>query len=202
MVESVSNALGLSSYSNDAIKEDDLKGVDRENLEWCRSVTAEYEALDAGALANLDQLMRAAPLIFGQLERDAKEERQRRHPSALGVVVDDAIVYIENIARRLRQHREAHSDKPKATIVLEASGELRRALLFATLIILLAVLPIFFMYGLSGSFFRPLAFSYALAVGTSLAVAVIVTPALGLTLLGSAPLQRGEPADPRLSCRG
>jgi multidrug efflux pump subunit AcrB len=113
---------------------------------------------------------------------------------ALGVVVDDAIVYIENIARRLRQHREAHSDKPKATIVLEASGELRRALLFATLIILLAVLPIFFMYGLSGSFFRPLAFSYALAVGTSLAVAVIVTPALGLTLLGSAPLQRGEPA--------
>jgi Cu/Ag efflux pump CusA len=80
------------------------------------------------------------------------------------------------------------------TVVLEASREMHRGTLFATLIILLAVLPIFFMYGLSGSFFRPLGSAYALAVFASLAVALLVIPALGLTLLGSAPLQRGEPA--------
>ncbi len=111
---------------------------------------------------------------------------------ALGVVVDDAIIDVENIARRLRQHRQAGSDKSAASIVLEASAETRSAMLVATLIILLAVLPIFFMQGLSGSFFQSLAFSYALAVLTSLAVALIVTPALSLTLLANAPLQRGE----------
>jgi hypothetical protein len=76
-IESVSSALGLSPYSHDAIKEDDLNGVvDHENLEWCRSVMAEYEALDAAALLNLDQLKKDAPLTFGQLERDAEEYPQ------------------------------------------------------------------------------------------------------------------------------
>ncbi|MGH8580960.1 MAG: efflux RND transporter permease subunit [Gammaproteobacteria bacterium] len=112
---------------------------------------------------------------------------------ALGVVVDDAIIVVENIARRLRQHRQAGSDKSAASIVLEASGEMHSAILFATLIILLAVLPILFMEGLSGLFFQPLAFSYALAVLTSLAVALMVTPVLSLTLLANAPLEeRGE----------
>jgi hypothetical protein len=53
-----------------------LTVVDHENLEWCRSVMAEYEALDAAALPNLDQLKKDAPLTFGQLERDAEEYPQ------------------------------------------------------------------------------------------------------------------------------
>ncbi len=76
IAKSVSNALGLGAYSNEAIKEDDLNGVDHENLEWCRSVMAEYEALNAPALTDLDQLKKDAPLTFGQLESDAEEELQ------------------------------------------------------------------------------------------------------------------------------
>jgi CzcA family heavy metal efflux pump len=107
---------------------------------------------------------------------------------AVCVVVDDAIIDIENIRRRLRQPPEEGSGKSTATIVLEASLEMRRSMVYATLIILLALLPVFFMKGLSGTFFQPLAFSYALAVLGSMLVAVTVTPALGLILLSRAPV--------------
>ena len=111
---------------------------------------------------------------------------------ALGAVVDDAVISVENIVRRLRQHRQEGSDKSTATIVFDASIEMRSPILFATLIILLTVLPMFFMDGLSGAFFQPLALSYVLAVLASLAVALIVTPALCLTLLANAPPGRRE----------
>lgn len=111
---------------------------------------------------------------------------------ALGAVVDDAVISVENIVRRLRQHRQEGSDKPAATIVFEASVEMRSPILFATLIILLTVLPMFFMEGLSGAFFQPLVLSYVLAVLTSLVVALIVTPGLCLTFLANAPLGRRE----------
>jgi len=115
---------------------------------------------------------------------------------ALGVVIDDAVVDVEHIVQRLRQHRQDGSDKPTATIILEASAEMRSTLLFATLIIALAVLPVFFMDGESGALFQPLAVSYALAVLASMLVALTVTPALSLILLSNmsgmstAPLQR------------
>jgi CzcA family heavy metal efflux pump len=109
---------------------------------------------------------------------------------ALGAVIDDAIVDVENITRRLRQHRKEGSDKSTLAVILEASLEMRGALAYATLIKLLAVLPVFFMPGLSGAFFQPLALSYVLALLTSLAVALIVTPALSLMLLSKAPLER------------
>lgn len=73
IAESVSNALGVGAYSDEAIKEDELNGVDQEKVEWCHSVMAEYEALDAAALTDLNQLRKDAPLIFGQLESDADE---------------------------------------------------------------------------------------------------------------------------------
>ena len=111
---------------------------------------------------------------------------------ALGVVVDDAIIDVENIARRLRQHRREGSDGSPASIILEASLEMRSPIVFATLILLLAVLPVFFMQDLSAAFFQPLAVSYVLAVLTSLAVALIVTPALSMLLLSNAPLDRRE----------
>jgi Cu/Ag efflux pump CusA len=111
---------------------------------------------------------------------------------ALGAVIDDAIVDVENIVRRLRQARQAGSDTSTTAIILEASLEMRGAIVFATLIILLAVLPVFFMQGLSGAFFQPLAISYALALLASMAVALIVTPAMSLLLLANAPLERRE----------
>jgi CzcA family heavy metal efflux pump len=108
---------------------------------------------------------------------------------AVGVVVDDAIIDIENIVRRLRQHRQERSSASIARIILEGSLEVRSAIIYATLIDVMALLPVFFMEGLSGAFFRPLAISYGLAVIASLVVALTVTPAMGYLLLRNAPLK-------------
>ena len=112
---------------------------------------------------------------------------------ALGSIVDDAIIDVENIVRRLRQHRRQGSTKSTASIVLEASLEIRRAIVYATLIIVLAVMPVFFMGGLSGAFFEPLALSYSLSLLASMVVALTVTPALCLMLLDEAAIERGSP---------
>jgi CzcA family heavy metal efflux pump len=114
---------------------------------------------------------------------------------SVGVVVDDAIIDVENIVRRLRQHRLATSDRSLAAtsrIVLSSSLEVRSAIVYATLIDVVAVTPVFFMEGLTGAFFRPLALSYALAVLASMVVALTVTPALSLLLLHRAPLERRQ----------
>ena len=102
---------------------------------------------------------------------------------ALGAVVDDAIVDIENIIRRLRMARETGSTQSTASIILEGSLEVRGAVVYASLIEALALLPIFFLDGLTGAFFRPLAMAYALAVIVSMSIALVVTPALSLILL-------------------
>ena len=106
---------------------------------------------------------------------------------AVGVVVDDAIIDVENVVRRLRVNRRAGIEIPVWRVILDASIEVRSAIIYATLIDVVALVPIFLMKGLSGSFFQPLAVSYALAVLASLAVALTVTPALALVLLGDAP---------------
>jgi CzcA family heavy metal efflux pump len=111
---------------------------------------------------------------------------------ALGVVVDDAIIDVQNIVRRLREHRSKDTGRSRAAVVLEASLEVRSPIVYATLIIVVAMLPIFFLEGLTGAFFRPLALSYVLAVGVSLLTALTVTPALSLILLRKAPLERRE----------
>ncbi len=111
---------------------------------------------------------------------------------SVGVVVDDAIIDIENITRRLRLARLAGKTTPAEDVVLDASIEVRGAIIYATLIDVVAILPVFFIVGLSGAFFQPLAFSYALAVLASLLVALTVTPALALILLKRAPIERRE----------
>src|SRR5262249_11953831 len=113
---------------------------------------------------------------------------------AVGEVVDDAIIDVENIVRRLRQNRAAGNPRSAFRVVLDASLEARSAVVFATLIVALVCLPIFFMGGVAGSFFRPLALTYLLAVLASLLVALTVTPALALLLLPRAgALDRGAP---------
>ncbi len=111
---------------------------------------------------------------------------------ALGAVVDDAIVDVENIVRRLREHRKQGGKTSIAKIILEASFEVRHAIIFSTLIEIIALAPIFFMEGLSGAFFKPLALSYALAVVASTVVALTVTPAMSYILLRNAPLEKRE----------
>ncbi len=112
---------------------------------------------------------------------------------AVGVVVDDAIIDMENIVRRLRQWRAQGRRATPMRLLLAASLEVRTAILYATLINIVAVLPVMFVGGLTGSFFRPLAIAYAVAVLASMVVALTVTPALAMILMPSARL---EPRDP------
>ena len=111
---------------------------------------------------------------------------------ALGVIIDEAIIDVEHIMRRLRQNHQAGNPKPNEIVILEASAEARGTIFFAILITLLAVLPVFFMEGLSGALFRQLAVSYALAVLAANVVALIITPALSVILLSNAPLEGRE----------
>jgi CzcA family heavy metal efflux pump len=114
---------------------------------------------------------------------------------AVGVVVDDAIIDMENIVRRLRSWRAMGRRTTPLHLLLAASLEVRTAILYATLINIVAVLPVVFVGGLTGSFFQPLAVAYALAVLASMAVALTVTPALAMILMPSARL---NPRDPPL----
>jgi CzcA family heavy metal efflux pump len=109
---------------------------------------------------------------------------------ALGAVVDDAIIDVENIVRRLRAERLSGGGRSTASVILEASLEVRSPIVYATLIIVAASIPVFLLTGLTGSFFRPLALSYTLAIVASMAVALTLTPALTLLLLHKAPIER------------
>jgi len=112
---------------------------------------------------------------------------------ALGEVVDDAIIGVENIVRRLRLNREAAAPRPAIQVVLDASIEVRSAVLYGTLIVIAVFFPVFTLQGLSGAFFRPLALSYVFAILASLLVALTVTPAMALLLLRGRGARATEP---------
>ena len=113
---------------------------------------------------------------------------------ALGGVVDDAIIGVENIMRRLRLRQKDGNRQTVASVILEGSMEVRIPILYATLIIVVAVLPVFFLEGLSGAFFKPLVLAYVLAMLASMVVAVTITPALCLILFRNARLKEtGSP---------
>ncbi|HEY7499264.1 MAG TPA: efflux RND transporter permease subunit [Vicinamibacterales bacterium] len=117
---------------------------------------------------------------------------------ALGEVVDDAIIDVENIVRRLRLNRALPDPRPAFAVVLEASLEVRSAVVYGSVIVVLVFLPVFLLEGLAGSFFRPLALSYVLAIAASLFVALTVTPAMSLMLLPNAVRERESPVVTRL----
>ncbi len=102
---------------------------------------------------------------------------------ALGEVVDDAIIDVENIHRRLREMPSPPDLSTAIRVVLEASMEVRSAIIFASMIVLLVFAPIFFLGGVAGEFFRPLALAYGLAILASTLVALTITPVLALLLL-------------------
>ena len=108
---------------------------------------------------------------------------------AVAVVIDDAVVGAENVARRLR----GRGQRSTAAVVLEASQEMRSPLTYATLIALLAILPIAVMEGRPGAFFQPLALGYALAIAAAMLVALTLTPALSLLLFSRGSAGSGEP---------
>ena len=105
---------------------------------------------------------------------------------AVAAIIDDAITDVTNINRRLRENQASASGPATWTTITRAAIETRGPMLYATIIMAVAVLPILFMAGLSGAFFRPLVLSYLAAIVVSFLVAMIVTPALSMLLLSDA----------------
>jgi CzcA family heavy metal efflux pump len=114
---------------------------------------------------------------------------------ALGSVVDDSIIDVENIFRRLRENKTLAQPRPVFDVVLGASLEVRRAIIYATFIVVLIFLPVLTLTGLQGSFFAPLALSYILAILASLLTALTLTPALAFLFFDKGVSQ---PMEPRL----
>ncbi len=112
---------------------------------------------------------------------------------SIGVVVDDAVIDVENIVRRLRENRRLPASRPVARVMLEACLEVRSAVVYATFAVILVVLPIMALSGIAGRLFGPLGLAFVLAVLASLLVALAVTPALAMAMLSGRMAERDPP---------
>jgi len=111
---------------------------------------------------------------------------------AIGEVVDDAVIDVENIARRLRQNRRLADPLPTTQVILNASLEVRGAVVYATFAVILVFVPVVLLPGLAGRFFAPLGLAYVLAILASLVVALTVTPALCTLLFRKKAVEPGQ----------
>jgi CzcA family heavy metal efflux pump len=109
---------------------------------------------------------------------------------ALGVIVDDAVVDLDAIRRRLREHRDSGEERSTYAVAAEALAAVRGPAFYATLVLLLAPVPLLSIGGVAGAFWSPAVLSYALAVAASTAVALTVTPVLSVLLLSRGPVRR------------
>ncbi len=116
---------------------------------------------------------------------------------AVGEVVDDAIIDVENVWRRLRENVERDVPRPALDVIREASTEVRSSVVYATIIVILVLVPVLLLGGIAGRIFSPLAQAYMLAILASLGVALTVTPALCAWLLPRAAAER--PTSTRLA---